>query len=227
MKRVAIVQSSYVPWMGYFGLIEKSDEFIFLDDVQYTKRDWRNRNFVKTANGPVMLTVPVCAGARSKSIEAVEINGEGWAARHWATISQAYAKAAYFATYEGAFRVIYENPPKLLSVLNRALVRTACDLIGIKTKLSISTDYGRFSGRNERLVSLCAAAGATHYLSGPAAKAYLTPEPFKKVGIEVEFMVYDYPAYRQLHGPFLPNMSILDLIFNEGPRAIAVIRGES
>ena len=213
--------------MGYFDLISRADEFIFLEDVQYTKRDWRNRNFIKTASGAQRLTVPVVQGSREKRIEEVETAGSEWALTHWRSISQAYAHAPHFQHYKPGFEIIYATPPKLLSLLNRQLIRVACDCMGIKTPLTVSTDYGRFSGKNERLIALCQAAGATHYLSGPSAESYLDRAAFEKAGLRLEIMRYTYPAYRQMHGAFMPNLSILDLIFNEGPRAMSVIRGEA
>ena len=226
MKRICIVQSCYLPWMGFFDMLSRSQEYIALDCAQYTKRDWRNRNYFKFHSGPGRLTVPVVKGARTMPIESAEIAGDEWAQRHWKSLCQAYAKAPYFASYRGYFDPVFADPPRMLSALNRALIAACCACLGITTKLSASTDYGRFAGKNERLIALCNAAGATHYLSGPAAQDYLDEAKFNAAGIEVEWMRYEYPQYRQQHGPFVARLSVLDLIFNEGPNAMAVIKGE-
>jgi hypothetical protein len=226
VKRLSIVQSSYLPWLGYFDLIRRSDEFVFLDDVQYTKRDWRNRNYFKFQSGVGRLTVPVERGSRGLPIEDVQIAGVDWAARHWRSLSQSYAKAAYFKSFKDYVEPIFLNPPVMLSVLNQTLTRAVCSALSIKTVLSKSTDYGRFKGKNDRLISLCVAAGATHYLSGPKAQAYMDEAAFLKAGVTVEYMEYNYPTYRQLHGAFVPNLSILDALFNEGPNTLSLMAGE-
>ena len=226
MKRLCIIQSSYLPWIGFFDMIRRSDEYIALDCAQYTKRDWRNRNYFKFHSGLGRLTVPVVKGARERAIDAVEIAGEDWAARHWRSLSQAYASAPYFAQYRDYFEPVFAHPPRLLSVLNVALLRAVCAALAIKTPIKLSTDYGRFAGRNERLIALCQSAGATHYLSGPSAAAYLDKDAFARAGVIVEWMQYGYPPYRQQHGDFIPNLSILDAIFNVGPHVIDLMEGK-
>lgn len=225
MKRVCIIQSSYIPWLGFFDMIRRSDEYIALDCAQYTKRDWRNRNFLQFHSCVGRLTVPVVKGSRQKPIEEVEIAGPEWAYRHWKSISQAYAKAPYFASYKDYFEPIYRNPPTMLSVLNRRLIDAVLAALNIKTICKLSTDYGRFHGKIERLVMLCKSAGATHYLTGPKAKNYLDEKAFLEAGVTVEWMEYTYPPYRQFRGgPFIPQLSILDAIFNEGPNVVDIMK---
>lgn len=220
VKTVAIVQSSYLPWIGYFDLIRRCDEFLFLEDVQYTKRDWRNRNYFKFATGHGRLTVPVMRGARSLTIDRV-LCAEDWASRHWKSLSQAYAAAPYFAVYEPLFEAVYRDPPALLSEVNRALIDVVCRLLGLPTLLRCASEYGRFTGRTSRLVSLCGAAGATVYLTGPKARGYLDVGAFDAAGVAVEFMEYpDYGEYPQLHGPFIDRLSVVDALFNVGARGV-------
>lgn len=221
-KRVAIVQSSYVPWKGYFDLIRAVDEFILLDDVQFTKRDWRSRNRIKTKDGLAWLSVPVASKGRfEQRISDTLISDPQWGVRHWQTVRGAYARAEFFATYAPAFEAIYCEPPSAhLSIVNRALIEAMCEAFGITTPIRWSTDYGAREGRNERLIDLCVAAGATMYLSGPAARSYLDEAAFAAAGVTVRFADYSgYPEYPQPYPPFEHAVSALDLLFSTGPHA--------
>jgi WbqC-like protein family len=221
-KRVAIVQSNYIPWKGYFDLIAGVDEFILLDDVQYTKRDWRNRNLIKTAQGAQWLTIPVVnKGGQTQLIEETEISEE-WAGPHWARIRHSYSKAPFFRDYEPQVAALYEAAAgmKRLSDINRLFLRGLCDLLGIQTPLVNSRDYGSKGIKTEKLLSLCLAAGASSYLSGPSARDYLEEEAFAASGIKVAWMDYSgYPPYAQLYGDFDPHVSVIDLLFNTGSAA--------
>jgi hypothetical protein len=221
-KTVAIVQSNYIPWRGYFDLINSVDEFILYDDMQYTIRDWRNRNIIKTANGPFWLTIPVeVKGKYFQKIKESVISDSGWGRKHWASITHSYSKAKHFPAHKEFFADLYSRPEeKLLSRINHRFIAAICGLLGIKTTISWSMDYNLIGDKTEKLAHLCKQAGATHYLSGPAAKSYLEEELFTAEGISVSYMDYsNYPEYRQLYPPFEPQVSILDLIFNEGPEA--------
>jgi len=221
-KRIATIQSSYVPWKGYFDIIDSVDEFVFLDDVQFTKRDWRSRNRIKTARGLAWLTIPVMTKGRySQSIERTEIV-EPWAHKHWAAIRSSYAKAPYFEELAPAIEDLYDEvaAEKLLSDVNRTLIAGLCAILGIRTKLSDSRNYHTEGAKTDRLVSLCRATGATDYLSGPSAAAYIEIDKFSAAGISLSYADYSaYPEYRQLHGPFEHRVTILDLLFNTGPDA--------
>jgi len=226
-KRVAIVQSSYIPWKGYFDLIRAVDEFILLDEVQFTKRDWRSRNRIKTKDGVAWLTIPVeSKGKYDQRICDTVIAAPGWGMRHWRTLSSAYARAGFFTTYAPAFEAFYSAPSSdRLSLVNRALIDAICCALGITTPIRWSTDYDARDGRNTRLIDLCAAAGATGYLSGPAARSYLDEPAFAAAGIEVRFADYSgYPEYPQLHPPFEHAVSALDLLFCTGPRALEYMK---
>jgi hypothetical protein len=221
-KKVAVVQSSYIPWKGYFDLIHAVDEFILFDDVQYTRRDWRNRNLIKTKDGPAWLTVPVkSTGNYGAPIRAIEVDGQKWREKHWRTIAASYARAPHFRDYACALEGLYlRSSETRLSAVNRAFLESLCDLLGIRTRLSWSTDYEIIEGRTERIVHLCRQAGAATYVSGPSARGYIDPAPFAAAGIELVFFDYSgYPEYPQLFPPFRHEVSVLDLLFNEGPRA--------
>jgi hypothetical protein len=221
-KKVAIVQSNYIPWRGYFDLINSVDEFILYDDMQYTIRDWRNRNLIKTANGPLWLTIPVeVKGKYFQKIKDVTVSDPQWARKHWASITHSYSKARHFPEHKELFAVLYSDPEeRLLSKINHRFISAICQFLGLKTTISWSMDYEVDGDKTEKLVNLCKQAGATHYLSGPAAKTYLVEQPFTEEGISVSYMDYSgYRDYNQLYPPFEPKVSVLDLIFNEGTEA--------
>lgn len=221
-KKVAIVQSNYIPWKGYFDLINLVDEFILYDDMQYTRRDWRNRNCIKTPNGLKWLTIPVqVKGKYSQKIKETTVSDSSWRQTHWRSIIHSYSKAKYFPAYKELFEDLYLNSnEQSLSQINYSFLTAICRILGINTKITWSMGYRLLDEKTERLVDVCKQAGGNVYLSGPAAKEYLNEESFQREGIELRFMDYSgYPAYQQLYPPFEPGVSIIDLIFNEGPEA--------
>ena len=219
-KRVAIVQSCYIPWKGYFDLINLVDEFILYDDRQYTRRDWRNRNRIKTPQGSQWLTIPVeVKGRYDQRIDETRTSDPNWADVHWRTFVHNYASAPFFDEYRDRLEDLYRRADDpFLSVVNRLFLDELCAILGIGTRLAWSTDYEAEGGKTERLVSLCRAASATHYVSGPSARDYMNEGLFDEAGIELEYMDYSgYPEYPQLHPPFDHAVTILDLILNTGP----------
>lgn len=227
---MAIVQSNYIPWKGYFDLINIVDEFIVFDDMQYTRRDWRNRNIIKTPAGPRWLTIPVAVkGNYFQKIKDTEISDPRWARKHWESIVHNYSKARHFGLYREVFENLYlGSQEKLLSRINYLFLNAICKILGIDTTISWSEDYISVEGKTERLVSLCKQAGATTYISGPAARDYLDEALFKDENVGVEYMDYSsYPQYTQLSPPFEHRVSIIDLIFNEGPDATTYMKSFS
>lgn len=225
-KKVAIVQSNYIPWKGYFDLINLVDEFILFDDMQYTRRDWRNRNLIKTRAGLKWLTIPVAVkGNFFQKINETRVSDPGWARRHWESIIHNYSKATHFSQYRELFESLYLGPQEsFLSRINYAFLTAICKILGIDTRISWSDDYARprvsVEGKTERLVSICKQAGATTYISGPTARDYIDETLFNNENICLEYVDYSsYPEYRQLFPPFEHRVSIIDLIFNEGPDA--------
>ncbi len=220
MKKVAILQSNYIPWKGYFDLMRMVDEFIIYDDVQYTRSDWRNRNKIKTPKGLAWLTIAV--GKHYNRINETLISDDNWGKSHWATLKQAYGKAPHFKEYKDVFEEFYMTTTEMhLSLVNFELIRIINSVLGIGTKISWSTDYQLIDGKSERLVDLVRQAGGNEYLSGPAAKVYLDEQLFNDAGIKVSWMDYSgYPEYHQLYPPFEHGVTVLDLIFNEGPAAL-------
>lgn len=219
MKKIAIVQSNYIPWKGYFDLIAAADEFIIYDDMQYTRRDWRNRNLIKTPQGVQWLTVPVLVkGKYEQKIRETLIDGDQWSSDHWKTLHQNYKRAPYFKDISRIIEPIYmEENFKHLSSLNRRFIDEICKILEIPTKISNSWDYKLELGKSERLANLCTQAGASEYISGPAAKSYLDEGLFLQSGITISWFDYsDYPCYTQQWNGFTHGVSILDLLFNTG-----------
>jgi hypothetical protein len=216
-KKIAISQSNYIPWKGYFDFIVGVDEFILYDDVQYTKRDWRNRNRIKTPHGLKWLTIPV-RGSNSYRINEVEVADTDWNKKHWQTIRHMYGKATQFDVYADAVEHLYlKATMPLLSDINHHFLAGINKLLGIKTPLDWSTDYKAAGDKSERLISICKQANADVYVTGAAAKAYLDVELFNSEDISVEWMNYDgYEEYPQLYGGFEHAVTILDLLFNTG-----------
>jgi len=221
-KKLAAVQSSYIPWKGYFDLLHSVDEFVLFDDVQYTRRDWRSRNRIKTRDGTAWLTVPVnTKGHYLSPIKCITVSEDDWAERHWKTLVAAYSRTPYFTRYEDAIRELYlEGRHTHLSTVNRRLIEGVCGLLGIATRISWSMDYEIVPGRNERLIALCRQAGADVYVSGPTAREYIDLDLFRANGIAVEFFDYSgYPEYPQIHPPFEHHVTVLDLLFHTGDDA--------
>jgi hypothetical protein len=220
VKKLAILQSNYIPWKGYFDLIASVDEFIIYDDVQFTKNDWRNRNRIKTPAGVQWLSIPVGQNI-NRQIRNVEIHDIRWQAKHWASISHAYKRAPYFDEIAAELKPLYlEREYSNLSLLNRTLIEFVCGKLGILTKISNSWDYEFVAGQTCRLVSLCDQAGAKEYISGPSARHYLDEELFVKAGVKVTYFEYaGYPKYPQLWGDFEHAVSVIDLLFNASSKA--------
>ncbi|HRT04756.1 MAG TPA: WbqC family protein [Kiritimatiellia bacterium] len=222
MKKVAILQSNYIPWKGYFDLIRRVDEFILYDEMQYTKNDWRNRNLIKTPRGTLWLTIPVVQNCLHQKISETKIADPRWAKKHMGSLQMNYARAPHFPAYASRIFETYsevEHEP-FLSRVNFAFIRSICNWLGIRTKITWASDYELADGKTERLVDLCRQTGATDYISGPAAKNYLKMELFERADIRVHWMDYsNYAEYAQLFPPFVHGVSILDLIFNVGERA--------
>ena len=223
MKKVAILQSNYIPWKGYFDIINMVDEFILYDDMQYTRRDWRNRNKIKTVDGVKWLTIPVdTKGKFFQKINETKVSGHDWAREHLRAIELNYAKAPYFRDYAPMLEELYAKAGELdyLSEINHMCLTWACRQLGIATAITWSSDYELVDGKTERLAGLVKSAGGSYYLSGPAAKDYIVDEVFEQAGIELAWMDYEgYPPYPQLHGAYEANVSVIDLLMMTGPDA--------
>ncbi|MEC5291371.1 WbqC family protein [Aurantimonas sp. C2-3-R2] len=224
-KKIVIIQSNYLPWRGYFDLLRQADQVILFDSVQYTRRDWRNRNKIKTAEGATWLTIPVeTKGKYLEAIDHIRVSDANWSDKHRRTIEMAYRRAPGFDdAAPWLFDALREaGSMSFLSAINEHLLRAIMERLGIKTALSRCTkflDRAQMSEMSptDRLIALCAAAGATEYLSGPAARSYLDEAKFHEANIAVNWMDYEgYPAYPQLWGEFQPFLSIVDIVARIG-----------
>ncbi len=230
MKTVAVTQSNYIPWKGYFDIIRACDHVIFLDDVQYTRRDWRNRNKIKTPQGAKWLTIPVDVKNKYADLRIcdVQISEPDWAEKHWNLIKQNYQKSAFFDEISALIRPLYEKIDKEthLSAINRLFIVEICQYLQIKTQFSNSTDHFSLKELDnfystDRLLQLCRAVDATHYISGPAAKDYMDVTAFTDQNITVQWADYSqYPVYEQPYGDFTHAVSIIDLLMTQGDKTL-------
>jgi len=225
-ETVAMIQSSYVPWKGYFDQINMADLFVFYDDVQYTKDDWRNRNRIKTRHGLRWITVP-CGSGIDRRICDVRIEHAHWQRKHWELIRHSYHRAAGFERFRPLLEELYLGREWVsLSELNQTFIRTLCrEALGIPTAFADSRDYDLPPGleREQRWLDLLRQTGARNFVIGPAARDYLADDKLREIeasGLNLVWMDYEgYPEYRQLFPPFEHRVSILDLLCNEGEDA--------
>lgn len=228
-KKILITQSNYIPWKGYFDAINMVDEFVLYDDMQYTKRDWRNRNKIKTANGIKWLTIPVeVKGKYFQKINETQISNRSWNIDHWNTIKNAYSKAAFFKDYKTQFEELYLGCEEtFLSKINFRFLKGICELLNVKTKFTWSSEFELKGDKSEKLLNICLDSKSNIYYSGPTAKDYLDVDLFKENSIQVEWFDYSsYEVYEQLFPPFEHGVSILDLIFNTGEDAFFYMKSK-
>lgn len=223
-KTVAILQSSYIPWKGYFDIIAAVDEFVIFDEVQYTRRDWRNRNRIVMNGVPKWLTIPVAnKGQYDASIKDMHIADRSWAGKHWTSLRHAYGKAPHFALYKAAFEAAYEKAAELdlLTEVNVLFLQTICEILELPARFTHSHDVPRRSTTaTGRLVEICTGSHADAYVSGPAARDYIIRDEFSEAEVALYYADYsDYPTYSQGIEPFEHGVSILDTLFHCGPDA--------
>jgi hypothetical protein len=224
-KTLAVLQPGYLPWLGFFDQMMRSDVFVIYDDVQFDKHGWRNRNRVKSASGPVWLTVPVLhKGLGWQKILDVRINNESpWGKKHLTTIRQLYARAPYLDRYYPELEAVLGRRWDHLLDLDLEVMRLMCGWLGIQRQVVRSSELGIEGERSERLLRFCQHFGARRYLSGAAARDYLDVERFAAEGIDVEWQDYQHPVYRQQFGDFVPFLSAIDLLFNCGEESARLV----
>ncbi len=224
-----VIQPSFAPWRGYFDLMRRSDVFVFYDDVQYDKHGWRNRNRIKTVQGARWLTIPVHAKSNTLShtpINRIEIDwSKDWRRTHLEQLRHAYGKAPYYSQYSATIAELYAQAGTLLADFTISLTQSLAGLLGIeRTRFVRSSDLRASGEKTVRLLEILQQVGATHYISGPAAKAYIEEDRFENAGISLEYIAYEYDPYDQLYPPYDPYVSILDGLFMRGPQARALIQ---
>lgn len=223
-KVLAILQSNYIPWKGYFDIMAAVDEFVLYDEVQFTRRDWRNRNKIVLNGEPHWLTIPVASKGRyHEPIDTITVSDASWADRHWQTIRQAYRRAPFFETYRDRLAETYEHAARLekLSAINELFLTVLSDYLGLTTVVTHSRDVPREAETaTDRLLEICSARSATDYVSGPAARAYIDPEAFSSKAIALHYANYSgYPPYPQDSEILEHGVSVVDLLMHCGPQA--------
>jgi hypothetical protein len=223
--KCVILQPSYIPWRGYFDQINRADVFVFYDDVQYDKHGWRNRNQIKTAQGRHWLTIPVHSGGvveNSVPIKQIEIDwSKPWNTSHWKALCFAYGRAPFFREYAALLEPFYQRHDVLLADFTIDLTIALARTLGINhTRFIRSSGMDASGQKTDRLVQILVQLGVKNYISGPSAKDYIENDKLVSAGITLEYIDYNYPEYPQLHPPFDPNLSILDLLFMTGPDAL-------
>ena len=226
MTTLVVLQPGYLPWLGFFDQLRRSDVFVYYDDVQFDKHGWRNRNRIKGPKGAHWLTVPVLhKGRMGQRIDEVEIDPKlPWARKQIETIRQFYAKAPFVGRYLPELEAVLDRNWGNLVDLDIAVAEAMAGWLGLEREMFRSSQLPVEGDRNLRLLSLCRHFGATRYLSGNAAQSYLDLDLFQTTGIDVEWQDYQHPVYPQLHGPFEPALSALDLVLNVGEEAPSVLR---
>jgi hypothetical protein len=223
--KVACIQPSYLPWKGYFHLIQQVDHFVFYDDAQYSKGSWRNRNQIIVNGSPKWLKVPVCKASWHFPINQVTIEAP-YAQEHWRLIVEGYRKARHFPAYSEAVHEIVCRAERSLSNLTVFQTVELAKLLGVSTPWTLMSELHIESKRTEKLVAMCQRLGATEYISGPSARDYIEPEKFDAAGIKLSYHEYRYPEYPQLSREFTHHVSVLDMLFNLGPEAPDYIWGK-
>lgn len=224
-----IMQPTYLPWMGYFDLMDQSDIYVVFDHVQFEKKSWQQRNKIKVSNGAIYLTVPVQKMPRKTKIYDVKIsyNQGNPLKKHWETVSLAYKKAPYFNKYKSFFDTIYSKKYVLLKDLNVEIIKGICNILGIETEIVFSSNLDlkdENMEKTEKVVNLCKKMNITHLYDAKGAEEFLDESLFQKEGISITFQDFHYPEYPQLWGEFVPYLSVIDLLFNMGEKSLSIIR---
>lgn len=224
---VSIHQPQYLPWLGYFDKIDKADVFVLLDDVQFKKNEWQNRNKIKTAQGWQWLTVPVTYQYPQRINEVGINNRDRWQHRHRQALLSNYRKAPFWNSLEGFVEEIFTPEWQGIAELNIRVVRRLAEILGIETPIHVSSEIGTFpEDPDERLIAITQYFGSDTYLAGSGGRDYMDLEKYKKNGIHVFFQDFQHPRYQQLYGEFEPFMSVIDLIFNQGSESLHILRGK-
>ncbi len=222
---ITIHQPQYLPWLGYLDKIDKADVFVILDNVQFKKNEWQNRNRIKTAQGCQWITVPVLYRFPEK-INEVRINNKAnWGRKHLQALITNYSNSTYFDNYKSFFEDIFSRSWDRLVDINIEIIKFLISALDLKTKLVIASDLKLREEPTERLIDICKTLNGNIYLAGKDGNKYMNLELFDKEGIEVIFQDFKHPVYNQLFGEFEPYMSAIDLLFNCGDNSLEILRG--
>ncbi len=224
--RVTILQPSYLPWLGFFEQMYRSDQFVLYDDVQFTRRDWRNRNRIRVLEGSVWLTVPVIQKNKFEQslLETKIDNSTSWKRKHLETIRCHYSKTPFFDLYFPWCEKVFNSEWDFLLDLSMETIQYLKEQLKINTPLLRSSELDESGNKNDRLISICKQLGATQYLSGESAKNYISEKDFSDQGIELEYQKYQHPEYPQRYEGFVPFLSTIDLLFNCGDKSMEFLK---
>jgi hypothetical protein len=226
-RTVGILQPGYLPWLGFFEQLYRCDIFVLYDDVQFEKGSWRNRNRIKTPDGPQWLTVPVqLKGHGFPLVKDVAINSSApWAKKHIKAITQNYSKSPFLGRYSEELFGILNQPWRLLVDLDVALINWLVEQLGISTPMVLSSTLGVQGSGAQRLISVIQSVNGDQFYEGSAGRNYIDVNVFGNAGISVGFQEYEHPKYPQLYGDFISHLSIIDLLFNCGPDSLQILVG--
>lgn len=227
MTVISIRQPGYLPYVGFFKKIQTSDIFVYLDDVQYERGDFDNRNKIRTLQGMMFLTVPVYNKFGQKLNEVKIVNTEDWGKKHRMTIKMNYQKAPFFDKYWSHIEQILSDKWVKLIDLNLALIEYIKSELDLTTRTIKSSELNVDSNGSDKLLQICKKLNATMYVSGEMGKSYLDEKIFFDSGIKIIYEKFQHPIYKQIHGDFIPQMSIIDLLFNEGENAKQILTNSS
>ncbi len=224
---IAIHQPQYLPWLGYLDKIDKADVFVILDNVQFKKNEWQNRNRIKTAQGCQWITVPVLYRFPEKINEVRINNKENWGRKHLQAFITNYSKSPCYENYISFFEDIFSRNWEHLVDINVEIIKFLISTLDLKTRLVMASDLELREEPTERLIDICKTLGSQKYLAGKDGNKYMNLELFDKEGIEVIFQDFKHPVYNQLFGDFEPYMSAIDLLFNCGDKSLEILRGQT
>ena len=218
-------QPVYLPWLGLFHKIALADAFVSFNQVQYQPKDWNNRNRIKSATGPTWLSVPVLRkGYLNRSYSDIEINNDvPWRRKHWESLRTTYAKAPHFRRYADYFEDVYRRDWRTLVALNESMLGWFLGVLEIDVPVTSAADHALAGEKSDLVLDMCAKLGADRYVFGAQGRDYADVAAFEAAGVEVMFQDYRHPSYAQLHGPFVPNLSIVDLLFNCGDDSLEIL----
>ncbi len=223
---ITVHQPQYLPWLGYIDKIDKADIFVILDNVQFKKNEWQNRNMLKTALGWQWVTVPVLYKYMEKIVEVRIKSDTNWRRKHLQALITNYSNSPYFYKHKEFFEDIYSKKWETLASLNLTIIKYLIQAFGIQTKLIMASDLILREEPTERLIDICKTQKSKRYLSGRDGTKYMDLKKFYDEGIEIVYQDFKHPVYNQLYGDYLPNMSAVDLLFNCGDRGLEILRGK-
>ena len=223
--RVTVHQPEHIPWLGFFHKLNMADTYVILDNVQFRKNYFQNRNKIRTSEGWIWITVPVSRTLDTRIMDVTIVPEPRWKKKWLDSVSFSYKKAPYFDLYYKEIELTVNREFEKLSDLNISLIRTLCKFFGIKTELLLASSISPKGTSSDLILDICRKVAAKQYISGVSGKEYLMLDQFKEEGIDVTFQDFHHPIYKQVYEPFMPCMSAADLLFNHGDKSLDILNG--